>query len=724
MTADGQPREIRVGWVPAVYVLLASIWVVAKLALAVSAQVVLGFLVMQPGAALGAGIGGGLFLLMLLGFAIATLVRAQRLQRGTPGRGRLVTVAVAGILDLATFIPAVVFLSLAVGSALTAGLGSAVSPGELFLTVPQWMEIAFWVSFGVSAAAYPILLGSCASCWFLVPERVRRAVWIVVDVVLAIAFLIVTATLPIEPTSQAPEAVLLPAVRLTVTVLFSLRAVAWLLPYLLDLIERFGFRPLVASRHLRARKSSFLATISILAILAVTVSSCALTTTLSVMGGFRNDLKRKILGNNAHVVVDKEHDTFDSWVPILEEVRQTEGVRAASPYVSGEVMVTSASNLAGAVLRGIDPDTVSAVIDLEANLQRGRLEYLEEPERLLDLPPEETRGPIPMHTPRFERSDTEPPTKREGSPTRDVDRLLADPMAPTPGAPGEDAAPSDIDEFLDDGPEPIRAPREVLPGIIVGRELARSLRLYVGDEVNVVSPLGDLGPMGPMPKSRPFRVAGIFYSGMYEYDMKYAYVTLDTAQRFLNVDEEISGIEVKVDDVERAPTIASRIRDAIGRDDLRVQDWQETNKNLFGALALEKLAMFIALGIAILVAGFCVFGTLTLMVQEKNREVGVLKALGASSQSIVAVFMIEGLLIGFFGASLGLGLGYVVCFVAEHFGIQMNPEVYYIDKLPVHTDLVEFALVGVSAVAVCLIATIFPAMLASKVRPVDALRYE
>ncbi|MBZ0115367.1 MAG: ABC transporter permease, partial [Sandaracinaceae bacterium] len=237
-------------------------------------------------------------------------------------------------------------------------------------------------------------------------------------------------------------------------------------------------------------------------------------------------------------------------------------------------------------------------------------------------------------------------------------------------------------------------------------------------------PLGELGPAGPMPKTRPFRVAGIFYSGMYEYDMKLAYTTLDAAQRFLNTGEGISGIEIKVDDVDRAEDRALGIASAIARPELRVRGWQEVNRNLFGALALEKLAMFITLGIAILVASFCIVGTLTLMVQEKGREVGILKAMGARSGQIVAVFMLQGLMIGVLGAMIGLGLGYVACFAAEHFGvIPMNPEVYYIDRLPVHIDPVEFSLVGVASVAIALLATIYPAILGSRLQPVDALRY-
>jgi lipoprotein-releasing system permease protein len=227
-----------------------------------------------------------------------------------------------------------------------------------------------------------------------------------------------------------------------------------------------------------------------------------------------------------------------------------------------------------------------------------------------------------------------------------------------------------------------------------------------------------------MPRVRPFRIAGIFYSGMYEFDMKMAYTTIEDAQRFLDLGGAVSGIEIKLDDAERAEPIANVLKAAIDRDELRVRAWQEVNRNLFGALQLEKLAMFIVLGLAILVASFCIVASLTLMVQEKRKEVGILKAMGATGEQIIAVFMTQGLMIGVLGAAMGLGLGYLACFAAEHFGvIPLNPEVYYIDRLPVHVDPMEFTLVGVAAVVVCLLATIYPAVLGSRVRPIDALRY-
>jgi lipoprotein-releasing system permease protein len=519
------------------------------------------------------------------------------------------------------------------------------------------------------------------ACWFLVPAARRQRFWWGFDAALLLAFLAVTIAFPLSPTDGDEASLARAVVRVSVTTVFFVRLATRLVGPFLSAFERIGFRSMVAARHLRTKKTGFLAASSTLSILAVAVSSCMLISVLSVMGGFRADLKKKILGNHAHIVVDRAFHELDDWQSLLKRIRETEGVIGATPFLQVEVMVSSLSNRAGAILRGIDPQTVSEVTDLAHNLTHGKLEYLKHPELILDP---------------------------------SVDTSKAGPLDAMIDA-AERAAARGIPEAANE---------DAMPGLIVGQELARALRLVVGDRVTVVSPRGDLGPTGPIPRTRPFRIAGIFYSGMYEYDMKHAYIDLAVAQRFLRAEGQISGIEIKVEDVEQAPTLAATLASTIGRADLRVRDWKMMNQQLFGALALEKLAMFITLGIAVLIAGFSVFGTLTLLVQEKRREVGILKAMGTSARGVIRIFVIEGLLIGAAGGLMGLGLGFVLTFAAEHFGIRMNPEVYYIDKLPVHLDPTEFALVGTATVVVCLAATLFPAYQASRVRPVDALRYD
>ncbi len=666
--------------------------------------------------------------LALLALWVARL--NHKLVRGTPGRLRGLCAGYGFMLGSAATSGAL-FVIARVAQSLPSG--ATITLEEALLLSESGARYALLVL--LACAAMSLLVGVIAaiSAWFLIEAKLRDRLFWLIDVCLLAAFAYASLKFGLKPQGGAELSGA--SLRLSLTVLLGVRLGLRVLGPLLNLFEQLDMRTLVAARHLRAKKSGFLAAIAFLSILAVSVSSCALTTTLSVMGGFRQDLKRKILGNNAHIVIDDTRGRIPLEADPSTLVRAVHDVRGVSTFVSGEVMISSSSNLAGAVLRGIDPQHVAEVSELPRNMTSGSLDALVHPEKLTRMPPSQFGIGQKLALPKVTRSGTDADLKPV--PGKRLTEQLDEALGKLDGKPAEargpmreekeEREPNDEEDEAKKSGDLARELAKVeptLPAIIVGQELARSLRLYVGDEVNIITPLGALGPTGPMPKSRPFRVGGIFFSGMYEYDMKFAYVTREAAQTFLGRGSTLSGVEVTVREPDRAQEIAGDIAARLAGRGLRVRPWQELNKNLFGALALEKLAMFIALGIAILVASFCIVGTLTLMVQEKGREVAVLKAMGAKDQAIVGIFVLEGTLIGVFGALLGLMLGYAMCFFAENFGVRLNPEVYYIDKLPVHIDPWEFLAVGVSAIAVCLLVTIYPAQLASRLRPVDALRFE
>jgi lipoprotein-releasing system permease protein len=271
-----------------------------------------------------------------------------------------------------------------------------------------------------------------------------------------------------------------------------------------------------------------------------------------------------------------------------------------------------------------------------------------------------------------------------------------------------------------------------LPGIILGVELAKNLSVSVSDTLQVISPLGTMTPMGMMPKMKRFRVVGIFYSGMYEFDNTFAYISIESAQKFFDMDSRVTGIEIKIDDVYRVKEVGKTIRQRLGFP-FWTKDWMEMNRNLFSALRMEKIAMFIILVLIVLVAAFNIISTLIMVVMEKTRDIAILKAMGTPPKGILRIFIIEGLVIGVVGTVLGaiLGLGIalnlekVSGFVENLFGFKFLPrDVYYIDKLPSQVNPLDVGLIAVTAVLITLLATLYPSWRASKLDPAEALRYE
>lgn len=458
-----------------------------------------------------------------------------------------------------------------------------------------------------------------------------------------------------------------------------------------------------------------------ISIFGVHLGTAALVVVLSVMGGFEQDLRQKILGTRAHVVVTKKHGVFREQRWAMGRLEQVPGVRAISPYLEAEVMMTSQSNLSGVLLRGIDVARADHVTDLRRYIASesgaGRLEYLDHPERLARIPsatydhaPEQDEGPERIEgagEAKGQHGDRAPPSSDEDA-QEDTAREHAarGEQAQKPPAQGDDA--------------PIPR-RPVYPGVIVGAELARNLRLYVGDDVNLVSPLGGMSPAGPIPKARAFRVAAIFYSGMWEFDTKYAYITRPEAERFLDMQGEVSGLEIRVNDVDAAGAVAARVAQRLGPA-YEVRDWREINRSLFSALKMEKVVMFIVLTFIVLVACFSIVTNLIMMVLEKGREIAALKALGTTSTAVLRVFVYAGLYIGVIGMLMGLLEGISICLYLARIGLPLDPEVYYIARLPVKMSSSDITIVALAAVTMSFLATVYPALRAAQLNPVDGLR--
>jgi lipoprotein-releasing system permease protein len=429
----------------------------------------------------------------------------------------------------------------------------------------------------------------------------------------------------------------------------------------------------IALSHLRSkRQEAGVSAITFISILGVTIGVGALIIVLSVMAGFEVDMREKILGSNAHIVVMRYGGTVDE-LPTLEAgVRETAGVVGVTPFVYTEAMIYASGHSKGVVLKGIDTDKVGEVLDLEENLVMG-----------LDGPAD---------TPEAKRAVLE-----------SINSLVS-PTRHQVGA-AETSAP--------------------LPGIIIGRELSDTLRVMVGDKVHVVNPIGGgMGPFGtPVPSARSFRVAGIFYSGMFEYDTSWTYIAIPQAQKFLGWGDQVNGLEVTVDDIYLADRIALRVEENVGYP-YYTRHWQNLNKSLFDALKLEKVVMALILFLIVTVASLNVVSTLILVVLSKGREIAIMKAMGATNRQIRVVFMLEGTIIGLIGAVLGTILGLAGSVGLREYGFPLNTDVYYVDSLPVVIQADVVGTVALMGVLVCFLATLWPATKAGSLDPVEGLRYE
>jgi len=269
-----------------------------------------------------------------------------------------------------------------------------------------------------------------------------------------------------------------------------------------------------------------------------------------------------------------------------------------------------------------------------------------------------------------------------------------------------------------------RGTKDGLPGAILGKELAGNLGVGPGEVIEVLVPGGTITPLGAFPKTARFRVVGVSESGMYEYDATFAYVAFEEAGRLLGMEGRATGVEVKVRDIYAAAAVAQRIRTTLGYP-FWAKDWMQSNRNLFSALKLEKVVMFVILVLIVMVAAFNIISTLIMVVMEKTKDIAVLMTLGATRRSIRRIFAIEGLIIGVAGTAVGTALGALLCVLLQRYRfIRLPSDVYYISTLPVALEPGTVLLVVVSSILICFIATLYPAFQASGVDPAEAIRYE
>jgi lipoprotein-releasing system permease protein len=436
---------------------------------------------------------------------------------------------------------------------------------------------------------------------------------------------------------------------------------------------RFEF--FIAARYLRAkRRQAVVGVITAISVIGVAAGVASLIIALAITNGMRRDLQDRLLGSTAHVELMRiAADGIKNWQPLLERLRKVPHVTAAAPGLYGQVLISRGARSGGALIKGVIPADEKTVGDLLQSVVDGSVKELEPV----------TNSSEPQAITTISQS-----ARKASAPAGSIDTVSA------------------------------------VPPIVIGKDLAETLGVKVGEGVLVTSPQGELTPLGMVPRYRKFQVVGIFRSGFYQYDSSYAFMRLTDAQRLFSEPDLISVISFKVDDLYHADRVGRTIEAEAGKG-FQTTNWMEQNRELFRALKLEQIVTFIVLALIVCVAALNILIALTMMVMEKTRDIAVLMSFGVRADQVRKIFLLQGLLISMIGTLLGLIVGFSLSWLGGHYRfIHLDAAVYSIDYLPFAPRVWDAVLVAAVSLGISLIATIYPSGSAAKVLPAEALRYE
>jgi lipoprotein-releasing system permease protein len=454
--------------------------------------------------------------------------------------------------------------------------------------------------------------------------------------------------------------------------------------------DTMGFSWMIGIRFLTSRQKPHISFITIMAVVGVTIGVSALLIITGISSGFLDEFKEKVLGVNAHIIVLKVGETFQEYRDVTKAARREKGVVAAAPFIITEMMIVKDKSISGILIKGIDPAFAKQILDLPHNIRKGKLSSLE-------LVP------------------------------------------PAPGPPGPKEDDIDITDILDE--ESGAAGRKTqekkkpsseagqLPGMIIGATLAENLHAGIGDTVKVISPMTGLDTSYMENKfdtsvSAGFRITGIFYSGFDEYDSRLVYVNLYQAQKLFNYGDSVTGVEMKVDDIDKAKEIAASLDSKLSGGLYRIIDWEELNHPLFTALFVQKIALTVVLMLSVLMASLNIISMLILFIMSKKRDISILKSMGATKRQITSIFMMIGVTAGAIGLAIGSVIGVGICKLLTAYGWRLDPKVYLIDHLPLSLSLTDYLVCVCITFLICIIFTVIPSLKAASLNPVEGIKYE